>query len=211
MSASYDFAEVAAAPGAPLLLLLHGTGGNENDLIGLGRQLVPGAHLIAPRGDVSEGGSLRFFRRTGEGVYDMVDLARATDKLGAFIAAQTDRLKPSAVAALGYSNGANILASVLFGAPGAVDRAVLMHPLIPFDPAPQPGLEGKQVLLTAGRRDPIAPAALTESLAAYFAAQGAEASVSWHEGGHEIRREELVAAQRFLTQDLSTSFTMEQP
>ncbi|MEO7221607.1 MAG: alpha/beta hydrolase, partial [Devosia sp.] len=125
---NYHFAEVVAAPGSPLLLLFHGTGGNENDLIDLGRQLMPEAHLIAPRGDVSEGGALRFFRRTGEGVYDMADFARATAKMTQFVAQQAERLEPSSVAALGYSNGANILASVLFDAPGRIDRAVLMHP-----------------------------------------------------------------------------------
>jgi phospholipase/carboxylesterase len=198
MSDSYQFAEVAAAPGAPLLFLFHGTGGNETDLIGLGQQLLPDAHLIAPRGDVSEGGALRFFKRTGEGVYDMADFARATEKMSGFIAAQVERLKPSSVAALGYSNGGNILASVLFADPGRIDRAVLMHPLIPFEPAPQPALAGKHVLITAGRRDPISPAALTGRLAGYFAAQGAETTTSWHEGGHEIRREELAAAQQLL-------------
>jgi phospholipase/carboxylesterase len=196
---TYHFAEVAAAPGSPLLLLFHGTGGDENDLVALGRDLMPGAHVIAPRGDISEGGALRFFKRTGEGVYDMADLARATAKMGTFIAEQIDRLKPASVAALGYSNGANILASVLFSAPARIDRAVLMHPLIPFAPAPQPALAGKRVLITAGRRDPIAPAALTEQLARYFGAQGAETSLEWHDGGHEIRQAELAAAQRFLS------------
>lgn len=201
MSESYHFAEVAAAPGAPLLFLFHGTGGTETDLIGLGQQLMPNAHLIAPRGDVSEGGSLRFFKRTGEGIYDMADLARATDKMRAFIAEQIERLSPSSVAALGYSNGANILAAVLLDDPTGVDNAVLMHPLIPFDPAPQPALAGRRVLIAAGRRDPISPVALTEGLARYLAAQGANVVTSWHEGGHEIRREELVAAQQFLAAD----------
>jgi len=196
---TYHFAEVDAAPGSPLLFLFHGTGGDENDLVALGRQLMPEAHLIAPRGDISEGGALRYFKRTGEGVYDMTDLARATDKMGQFISAEVERVKPSSVAALGYSNGANILASVLFEAPARVDRAVLMHPLIPFTPAPQPALAGKRVLVTAGRRDPIAPAALTEHLAGYFGAQGAETVVEWHDGGHEIRQAELAAAQHFLS------------
>src|SRR5690606_18042202 len=98
---TYHLAEIAAAPGSPLLFLLHGTGGDENDLIALGRQLMPDAHLIAPRGDVSEaGGSLRFFRRTGEGVYDMADLARATAKMGRFIAQHTERVQPPSVLAL---------------------------------------------------------------------------------------------------------------
>ena len=196
---TYHFAEVAAPAGSPLLFLFHGTGGDENNLVALGRQLMPEAHLIAPRGDVSEGGALRFFKRTAEGVYDMADFARATEKMGRFVAEQAERAKPTSVAALGYSNGANILASVLFEAPDRIDRAVLMHPLIPFAPAPQPALAGKQVLITAGRRDPIAPAAPTEQLAAYFGAQGAEAVLEWHDGGHEIRQAELAAAQRFLS------------
>jgi phospholipase/carboxylesterase len=197
---TYHFAEVAAAPGAPLLFLFHGTGGDENDLIDLGRQFMSGAHLIAPRGDVSEGGALRYFKRTGEGVYDMTDFARATAKMSGFITEHTERLSPSSVAALGYSNGANILASVLFDGAARVDRAVLMHPLIPFAPAAQPTLAGTQVLITAGRRDPIAPAALTDKLASCFVAQGATTSLEWHDGGHEIQQNELAAAQRFLSQ-----------
>ena len=195
---SYHFAEVAAPAGAPLVVLLHGTGGNENDLLGLGRELLPTAHLIAPRGDVSEGGALRFFRRTGEGVYDMDDLARATAKLAAFLAAQRQRLGASVAYALGYSNGANILASVMFSAPALVERAVLMHPLIPFVPPPQPALAGRSVLVTAGRRDPICLPAMTERLAAYFASQGARVSTVWHEGGHELRAAEVGAAGDFL-------------
>ena len=133
------------------------------------------------------------------GVYDMADLARATTKLADFMREKIAAVGPSSVAALGYSNGANILASVLFEAPELIDRSVLMHPLIPFAPAPQPRLKGRQVLITAGRRDPIAPVQLTEGLAAYFAAQGAAASIAWHEGGHEIRPAELAAARDFLT------------
>ncbi|MDO8358788.1 MAG: alpha/beta hydrolase [Devosia sp.] len=194
----YHFAEVAAPQGAPLLFLFHGTGGDETGLIGLGSEVMPGAHLIAPRGDVSEHGALRFFRRTGEGVYDMADFARATEKMSAFLRAQIARVQPSSVVALGYSNGANILAAVLFAAPELVAKSVLMHPLIPFEPAPQPGLAGRDVLVTAGRRDPIAPAAGTERLSAYFVAQGARSRVVWHEGGHELRREELLAARDLL-------------
>ena len=195
---TYHYAEVAAPQGAPLLFLLHGTGGDENDLIDLGRQLMPGAHLVSPRGDVLEGGAPRFFKRLGMGVYDMADLERATAKLSGFISERTAALQPSSVAALGYSNGANILASVLFQAPELIGRAVLMHPLIPFVPPAQAGLAGRRVLITAGRRDPIAPAAATQALADYFSAQGAATELAWHDGGHEIQRPELVAAQRFL-------------
>jgi phospholipase/carboxylesterase len=195
---SYHYAEVAAPKGAPLLFLLHGTGGDENDLLELGRMVLPTAHLISPRGDVSEGAAPRFFKRLGMGVYDMADLARATDKLARFFADKVAELNPPATYALGYSNGANILAAVLFTSPKLIDRAVLMHPLIPFTPEPQPGLKGREVLITAGRRDPIAPVALTDRLGAYFTSQGAAASIAWHEGGHEIRQEELSAARQLL-------------
>ena len=195
---TYTFAEVVAPAGASLLFLLHGTGGDETDLLDLGRQVMPAAHLVSPRGDVSEAGAPRFFKRLGMGVYDMDDLVRATAKLAAFMRAQIEAAQPASVAALGYSNGANILASVLFEAPELIDRAVLMHPLIPFVPKPQPGLTGRQVLITAGRRDPIAPAAMTEQLSAYFAAQGAETRIAWHDGGHEIRPGELADAKSFL-------------
>lgn len=195
---SYHFAEVAAPRGAPLLFLLHGTGGNENDLIGLGQAIMPGAHLISPRGDVSEAGAPRFFRRLGMGVYDMDDLARATEKLAGFMRDRIDALAPASVAALGYSNGANVLASVLFEQPALLDRAILMHPLIPFAPRPQPGLAARKVLITAGRRDPISPVEQTGQLVAYLRQQGADVRVSWHEGGHEIRPAELAAARDFL-------------
>lgn len=194
----YHFAEVTAPEGAPLLFLLHGTGGDETDLIDLGRQLLPGGHLIAPRGDVVEAGAARFFKRVGMGVYDMADLDRATIKMAAFMKETVAASEPSCVAALGYSNGANILASVLFQSPELVDRAVLMHPLIPFDPPLQPGLAGRKVLITAGRHDPIAPAGMTDGFVRYFVSQGADASTVWHDGGHEIRPLELAAIREFL-------------
>jgi len=190
--------EPGAGPGAPLLVLLHGTGGDEHQLIGLGRQLLPQARLVAPRGDVSEHGAARFFRRTGEGVYDMDDFERATDKLARFVAGQAALDTPAQTVALGYSNGANVLASLLFSQPQLLDRAVLMHPLIPFMPEPQPGLAGKPILITAGRRDPIGPAALTQALADYLKGQGAQVTLFWHDGGHEVAQAELAAVQEFL-------------
>jgi len=196
----YLHAEVDAPNGAPLLFLLHGTGGDENDLVELGRQLMPGAHLISPRGDVSENGAPRFFKRLGMGVFDMPDLERATNKLRGFLRRQVERLLPERVAALGYSNGANILASVLFAEPLLIDRAVLMHPLIPFTPPSQPMLEGRQVLITAGRHDPIVPWDRTAELEAYFREQGAAVELFAHDGGHQLQRGELEASARFLTQ-----------
>lgn len=196
MAESYTYAEEAGAGAdAPTLFLFHGTGGDEHQFLGLGAQLFPGARLVAPRGDVSEGSALRYFKRTGEGRYDMADLARATAKTADFVAAQKGS---GEVIGFGYSNGANIIASVLFEQPAAFDKAVLLHPLIPFTPRPQPGLAGKKLLITAGRRDGMCPAPQTEALVAWFEAQGAEVSVFWHDGGHEIRQEELLAVRDWL-------------
>ncbi|WP_137153219.1 alpha/beta hydrolase [Devosia sp. FKR38] len=196
--ADYHFRTGGSAdPKAPLFLVFHGTGGDENQFFELAGQLLPKARIVAPRGDVSEGGALRYFRRTGEGVYDMADLAERVVKMSAFVAARRAEGTPSAVIGLGYSNGANILAAVQFAAPQLFDASVLMHPLIPFAP-PAADLTGKKVLITAGQRDPMAPAAMTQRLQDYFVAQGADANLAWHAGGHELRNEELVHTQAFL-------------
>ncbi|WP_127754075.1 alpha/beta hydrolase [Devosia sp. 1566] len=191
------------APGAgaeaPLFVLFHGTGGDENQFFALGSQLLPGARVVTPRGDVSESGALRFFRRTGEGVYDMDDLWARVADMAAFIEARRAESQPSKLVGLGYSNGANILAALQFVRPDLFDASVLMHPLIPFAPEPNPGLAGRQVLLTAGRRDPMVPAGATEALEQYFAGQGAQTRLFWHEGGHELRQEELLEARDFLS------------
>jgi phospholipase/carboxylesterase len=197
--ASYQSRSAAGSSAdAPLIFLFHGTGGDENQFFDLAAELVPGAARVAPRGDVSEGGALRYFRRTGEGVYDMADLAQRTAAMAAFVRAEIAARKPTRVLGLGYSNGSNILASVQFAAPDLFDRAVLMHPLIPFAP-PAADFGGRKVLITAGQRDPIAPAAASEALCDYFRGNGAAAEIVWHPGGHEIRREELLAAQAFLS------------
>lgn len=195
---SYIHAALPGSPGSPLLFLFHGTGGDEHQLIPLGRELLPGARLVAPRGDVSEQGAARFFRRTAEGVYDMGDLGRATMKMADFVKAHRDAAKPSAVIGLGYSNGANILASVVFAEPELFDAAVLMHPLIPFGPRIEGSLAGRHVLITAGRRDPICPPELTTRLEANLREARADVTVEWHEGGHELRPSEVEAARRFL-------------
>jgi phospholipase/carboxylesterase len=195
---SYIHKVLPGSPGGPLLFTFHGTGGDESQFLGLARELVPAATIVSPLGDVQEYGAARFFRRTGEGVYDMDDLARARDKMAAFVRAHVDAAKPSAVLGLGYSNGANILASVLFAAPALFDTTVLMHPLIPFEPEVNGDLSGRRVLITAGRRDPICPPNLTARLEAHLRARGADATVEWHEGGHEIRQNEIDAARLFL-------------
>ena len=194
---AYIHKVLPGSPGGPMLFVFHGTGGDESQLLSPGRDLVPQATIISPRGDVSEYGAARFFRRTGEGVYDMDDLARAADKMAAFVKAHVEAARPSIVLGLGYSNGANILASVVFAEPELFDATVLMHPLIPFEPQVQGSLAGRHMLLTAGKRDPICPPNLTTRLEAYLRADGADVTVEWHDGGHEVRPNEIEAARRF--------------
>lgn len=195
---SYVAERTGGADGAPLIFTFHGTGGNEHQFHGLASDLVPDAHVVSPRGDVSEMGANRYFRRTGEGVYDMDDLWARARAMADFMANEKARVGAGRVIALGYSNGANILAAVMLIQPDLVDDAILMHPLIPWSPEAQPGLQGKRVLMTAGRYDPICPAPLTEALESYLTAQGADTTTHWHEGGHELRQDELVAIQSFL-------------
>jgi len=183
----------------PLLFVFHGTGADENQLVDVARQLMPEATIVSPRGDVSEHGAARFFKRTGEGVYDMADLAERTQKMAAFVRAHVEARNPSAVLGMGYSNGANILATVAFAQPELFKGMVLMHPLIPFEPQVAGTLDGLGVLITAGRRDPICPAPMTKSLGEALKQHGATVETAWHEGGHEVRPEEFEAARQFLS------------
>lgn len=194
---SYQHRIRPGAPGAPILFAFHGTGGDENQFFDFAARLMPQATIVSPRGDVSEGGALRFFRRKAEGVYDMDDLAIRRDALAAFVAAHRDEAKAGAVYGLGYSNGANILAAMMLENGALFDGAVLMHPLIPWAPAANAALKDRDIVITAGRRDPICPPAETQALADYFSAQGAAVKLDWHEGGHDIRPNEVEAAQAF--------------
>jgi phospholipase/carboxylesterase len=188
-----------SAPDAPLVVAFHGTGADETQFAGLVARMLPQAGLLAPRGDVSEHGAARFFRRRAEGVYDMDDLALRTRKMAGFVAAHRAAHPGRRVLGLGYSNGANILAAVAFAEPELFDAVALLHPLIPWTPAPQPGLAGRGVLITAGARDPICPLPQTQALIAWFGAQAAEVETLIHPGGHEIRPEEVTALDQFLT------------
>jgi phospholipase/carboxylesterase len=195
---SYVHRLKAGASGKPIFFTFHGTGGDENQFFDFAARLLPEATIVSPRGDVSEYGAARFFRRTGEGVYDMADLARATEKMAAYVSELAAEYSASQVLGLGFSNGANILANVLIEHGDLFDAAVLMHPLIPFQPKDNTRLEGKQVLITAGERDPIAPAPVTKALADYFTRQDAEVTLEWHPGGHDIRPNEIEAIRAFL-------------
>jgi len=195
---SYTAKRTKGTAGQPLFLTFHGTGGNESQFHGFAEQLMPMAHVTSPRGDVSEHGALRYFRRAAEGVYDMDDLAKRTETMADFIGNEKALSASDKAIGLGYSNGANILASVALAQPDLVDDLILVHPLIPWSPAPQAGLSGRRILITAGKNDPICPAGLTESLADYLSSQGAAVTIHWHAGGHEIAKSEIDAIAQFL-------------
>ena len=195
---SYFFAQrPAARANAPLVLAFHGTGGDEGQFLPLAAQIWPEAHIVAPRGDVLEHGALRYFKRRAEGVYDFEDLATRTRAMADFVRAHKEAGRPSRVIGLGYSNGANILASVVFAHPDLFDDVALMHPLIPWEPADDPALSRLRALITAGRRDPICPPARTEAVAQFLRRQGADVTLEWHDGGHESRPSEINALRRF--------------
>jgi len=190
------------AGSAPTLLLLHGTGGNEDDLVPLGSMLDPAAPLLAPRGNVLEHGMPRFFRRIAEGVFDVEDLKRRTLELADFVAAAAARygFDPARVVAVGYSNGANIAASLLLLRPGALAGAILMRPMVPFEPegAVAPTLAGVPVLIAAGRLDPVARPEQAAHLEQLLRERGAEVSLHWAEAGHGLERAEIEVARAWL-------------
>lgn len=193
-------------PLAPALLLLHGTGGNEDDLLPLGPMLWPGAAMLSPRGQVLERGMPRFFRRLAEGVFDLEDLRRRTDDLAAFVWAASERygLSRDRLVAVGYSNGANIAASLLLLRPEALTRAVLWRAQVPIEPEVTPDLSGRDVFITAGVRDPLIPRAGTERLQAVLQAAGASVQVSWLDAGHELTRTDIDQARAWLADRLGS-------
>lgn len=168
------------------LLLLHGTGGDEHDLLPLGRMVAPAAALLAPRGAVTENGMPRFFRRLAEGVFDEADLRRRTGDLAAFVAAARARYDLGAPLALGFSNGANIAASLLMLRPETLAGAVLIRPMAPFAEPPAADLAGRPVLILSGAMDPIVPAENARRLAAQLAASGARVDHRILPAGHGL-------------------------
>jgi len=186
---------------APPVLLLHGTGGDEDDLLPLGRELFPGSPLLAPRGDVSEHGAPRFFRRFAEGVFDLEDVRRRAAALAAFVAAAADRYRFDAARlfAVGFSNGANMAAALLQRQPEALAGGVLFRPMVVLDePAAAGSLAGKRVLLVSGARDPIVPADHPARLAALLRTGGAEVTAAVVAAGHGLTPADLATAKRWL-------------
>ena len=175
------------------LLLLHGTGADENDLIPLGRAVAPGAALLSPRGRVLENGMPRFFRRLAMGVFDVEDLKKRTADLASFVRAAAERyeIDLARMVLLGYSNGANIGGSLLLSAPGLVPAAALLHAMVPFRPDDLPDLTGTSVLVTGGMQDQMIPAGQTHELSEILKAAGAAVELTMAPGGHELTELEL--------------------
>lgn len=182
------------------LLLLHGTGGDENDLVPLSSMLRPDAALLSPRGKQSEHGAPRFFRRIAPGVFDEKDLILRTQELATFVGAAAIQYGFDArrVYAVGFSNGANIAASLLLLHPGVLAGAVLLRATIPIMPPALPGLAGVPVLIAAGRADTMVPAVQSEKLATVLRQAGADVTLHWSDGGHGIGAEEVAAAKEWL-------------
>lgn len=191
-------------PGGTTLLLLHGTGGDEHDLIPLGRSLAPEAHLLAPRGQVLEAGMPRFFRRLAMGVFDEADLVARTLALADFVGAAATRYGFDAerVIAVGFSNGANIAAATMLLRPDVLAGAVLLRAMVPLRPPVPPDLTGRAAFLAAGRLDTMVPAANTEELAAMLKNAGAEVTLHWSPGGHGIEARDVEAARGWIAERL---------
>jgi len=183
------------------LLLLHGTGGNERDLIPLGHELDSNASLLSPRGKVLENGMPRFFRRLAEGVFDLEDLQKRTHELADFVtsAAEHYKIDIKRIVAVGYSNGANIAASMLLLRPEILSAAILFRAMVPLIPEKRPNLSSKFIFLSAGAHDPIVPASDTKQLVELLRNAGADVTTRFFQSGHELTSEDVDIAHQWLT------------
>ena len=173
---------------AETLVVLHGTGGDENDLIGVGQAVAPGAAMLSPRGNVLENGAPRFFKRLAEGVFDREEVRSRAEELSRFIRAAISKygFNPERVFALGYSNGANVASTVMFIEPGLFRGAIMFRPMVVFEPDEHPDLSGAGIFISAGRLDPIVPTKSVERLAELFEASRAEVTLKWQQAGHNL-------------------------
>lgn len=183
--------EPATDPKRPPLLLLHGTGGDENDLLGLGRMISPGSALLSPRGKILENGMPRFFRRLAEGVFDEEDVRLRANELADFVAEARTAYGFGAPIAVGFSNGANIAAAMLQLRPEALSGAALLRAMVPLSSAPPADLSGKRILMVSGAMDPIIPADNAKRLAASLSSSGAEVQHQVLPTGHNLSQTDL--------------------
>ena len=193
--------EFVAGKSERTLLLLHGTGGSERDLIPLGRELDPDASLLSPRGKILENGMPRFFRRLAEGVFDLEDLKKRTHELADFVtsASQHYELDDKKIVAVGYSNGANIAASMLLLRPEILPAAILFRAMVPLVPETQPELSTRSVFISAGAFDPIVSPSSTRELVDLLRQSGANVDIRFLQSGHELTAEDVDLAREYLT------------
>ncbi|HEY9505587.1 MAG TPA: alpha/beta hydrolase [Gemmatimonadales bacterium] len=190
---------IPGAPDKPVLLLLHGTGGDENDLLPLGEALLAGAARLSPRGKVLENGMPRFFRRLAEGVFDLEDLQQRTHELADFVdaAGAAYGLGERRPVAVGLSNGANIAAAMLLLRPGVLGGALLLRPMVPLVPDPLPDLRGVPVQINAGQSDPLVPGPQSQALAKLLSDAGASVDLQWIPAGHALTRADMETGKSF--------------
>jgi predicted esterase len=196
-----DFVHVFTRGTSPTtLLLLHGTGGDERDLLPLADMLLPDASVLSPRGQVLENGMPRFFRRLSEGVFDEADLRRRAGDLARFVESAASRrgFDAANVIAIGFSNGANIASAVMLLHPGTLAGAIVIRGQVPLVPDPLPALVGTRVLISNGRSDPLVSPEETERLAALLREAGASVTLEWQPGGHQLTQADLEAARAWL-------------
>jgi predicted esterase len=196
----HQFIPSAHPAPAPCLLMLHGTGGDENDLLPLGQALDPTSALLSPRGKVLENGMARYFRRVEEGVFDVEDLKARAHELADWVetAVRTYGVDPGSITAVGYSNGANIASAMMLLRPEVLARAILFRPMIPFAPAEAPDLSLVKVLLLGGRRDPIATPQDVEGLAEILRRADADVHIHWSDAGHSLEPGDIEEAKTWL-------------
>jgi phospholipase/carboxylesterase len=190
----------ATEPGKPPLLLLHGTGGNEDDLLPLGGMIAPGSALLSPRGKVLEGGMPRFFRRLREGIFDEEDVRRRAHELADFIAQARESYNLAAPIAVGFSNGANIAAAVLQLRPEALAGAALLRAMVPLQDPPAADLTGKPVLIISGASDPIVPADNAKRLASLLTNAGASVQHQVLPTGHGLSQTDVSLTKAWIDQ-----------
>ena len=201
MKAELDFVhEFVPGSSKRTLLLLHGTGGNERDLIPLGREIDPAAAILSPRGKVLENGMPRFFRRIAEGVFDEEDLKRRTHELAEFVAAAAQHYELAAgeIVAVGYSNGANIAASLLLLRPETLRAAILFRAMVPLVPEKLPDLSSVRVWIGAGNQDPIIPTFETQRLVDLLRSARADVTIRFVDAGHGLTNNEIEIARDWL-------------
>jgi phospholipase/carboxylesterase len=190
--------EPATSAGSPPLLLLHGTGGDENDLLGLGKMISPGSALLSPRGRVLEHGMPRFFRRLAEGVFDEDDVRRRALELGDFVADARQQYGIAAPVAVGFSNGANIAAALLLLKPDVLAGAILLRAMVPLSDPPKAELGAKPILLLSGQADPIVPASNSAKLAALLSEAGARVDHKVLPVGHQLSQADVTLARNWI-------------